>query len=192
MRQFKKKTDAVAFRTFNAYIKKPLMVTFCINANRFKCPTEMKNFKYLSILLIACVSLSCKKLDINSDSTISYGTSFGFCGGYCKKELVVNQEMLRFNASKNGNNPDTKTCSESYSQDKFDNLADLLDAEDFEKLETTIGCPDCADGGAEWVEVRSGVKVKRVTFEYGKAPKDLDKIVSKLRDLAERFKDCAK
>ncbi|CAF4619589.1 unnamed protein product, partial [Rotaria socialis] len=34
-------------------------------------------------------------------------------------------------------------------------------------LDDCIGWPDCAGGGAEWIEVNWSTKSKLVTFEYG-------------------------
>ena len=50
----------------------------------------------------------------------------------------------------------------------------------------TIGCPDCADGGAEWIEIKlaNGEKHK-VTFEYMNAPSAFKNYISGLRGLLE-------
>ena len=51
-------------------------------------------------------------------------------------------------------------------------------------------CPDCADGGAEWVELGFENKVKRVTFEYMKEPEELKTLIPSLRELMAGFNDC--
>lgn len=51
----------------------------------------------------------------------------------------------------------------------------------FDQLSETYGCPDCADGGAEWVEVERSRMGRRVTFEFGKPPERIGALVSSLR-----------
>lgn len=66
-----------------------------------------------------------------------------------------------------------------------------MNLNDFFKLSETIGCPDCADGGAEWVEVEyvSGKK-HRVTFEYMKEPDELKDYLIGLREQKEKSVKC--
>jgi hypothetical protein len=47
-------------------------------------------------------------------------------------------------------------------------------------MDTVIGCPDCADGGAEWLELGFEKEVKRVTFEYMHEPDAYKKTTSKV------------
>ena len=83
-----------------------------------------------------------------------------------------------------------KKCDKAFSADEFKALATLLNATKIASLTETIGCPDCADGGAEWVSANLDGKLYKVTFEYGKAPKELEATVAKLKTLKEGFKDC--
>jgi len=57
----------------------------------------------------------------------------------------------------------------------------------FFKLPETIGCPDCADGGAEWLEIilLNGKKHK-VTFEYRNEPTQLKNQIIKLREILSK------
>ena len=53
-----------------------------------------------------------------------------------------------------------------------------------------VGCPDCADGGAEWISFKLDGKMKEVTYEYGKAPDALKDLVLKLKEIKDGFADC--
>ena len=44
-------------------------------------------------------------------------------------------------------------------------LQSLADYNAIKDLPERIGCPDCADGGAEWLELSRSNETKRVTFE---------------------------
>ena len=57
-------------------------------------------------------------------------------------------------------------------------------------LPEVIGCPDCADGGAEWVAVNADGKQYKVTYDYGKTPKELEAVVAKLKVLKDSFNGC--
>ena len=54
-------------------------------------------------------------------------------------------------------------------------------------LDDRIGCPDCADGGAEWIEIDSMDGVKRVTFENGQTVNGIEPLVEKLRQLRNQY-----
>jgi len=148
--------------------------------------------KFISaaLILLSLSFSSCRKGNFKNVNSISYGTSFGMCAGYCVQNLLISDLKLTFSKSKNGQIPDTRTCTKSISQEEVDAIKDLLNANKVSALPEVIGCPDCADGGAEWVSVKANGKQYKIVFEYGKAPKELDAAVAKLRLLKESFKDC--
>ena len=70
----------------------------------------------------------------------------------------------------------------------INNIGNLMtDYELFKKLNEIVGCPDCADGGAEWIEIIKGDSKHKVTFECGKAPKEIDSLVTVLREKKTYF-----
>ncbi|CAF1300655.1 unnamed protein product [Rotaria sordida] len=54
-----------------------------------------------------------------------------------------------------------------FSSSQWEQLISLLDLETFTALADRIGCPGCADGGIEWIQVDWADATKRVTFESG-------------------------
>lgn len=134
---------------------------------------------------------SCKKDSrLKNVAEISYGTSFGMCTGYCSNNLLIDNLQITFSKSKHGSAPDTKTCTNTITQVEKDALKALLSESKITTLPNVIGCPDCADGGAEWVAVKADGKLYKVTFEYGRAPAELAAAVAKLRALKESFGQC--
>lgn len=134
---------------------------------------------------------SCDKDKTKPVEEIGYGTSFGMCIGYCLNNVaVINDGKIIFYKSTNGFNPSKKTCTGAIDESEIKALKALVNTADFSKLPDVIGCPDCADGGAEWVSLKLDGKVKKVTFEYGKAPNELKELVARLREIKEGFKDC--
>lgn len=142
------------------------------------------NISYATVRFSYNPDQSCT-IDIE-DMTISYGTNFGFCGGYCKKSLLITHEVIKYHKSAihvtTDSFPDLN-CTEPYSKDAMLSLVSGLNLDTFYALEEIIGCPDCADGGSEWIEIKTKSKVKKVTFEYLAYPEPIESIIDKLRTL---------
>ena len=135
-------------------------------------------------LLPACVSpsdtLTAEGLVLRS------GTSFGMCMGYCVTELTVTQDELRFvEASREPVRERTRRAA--LAPGEWEEILALANPSALEALPEVIGCPDCADGGAEWVEVEHEGRKRRVTFQYGSTVEGIQPLVDKARELRERF-----
>ena len=79
---------------------------------------------------------------------------------------------------------ETIICPESLDDQIWDSISTEIDVDSFMAMTERIGCPDCIDGGAEWLEVelRNGDKHK-VTFEYYNEPSGLGNYIPILRNL---------
>lgn len=149
--------------------------------------------KTLIVIFSIAITLSlsaCKKGNIKNLNSISYGSSFGMCAGYCSSNLLISDLKLTFSKSKNGQSADTKTCSKTISEADVTAIKNELNISKISNLPEVIGCPDCADGGAEWISINADGKQYKITYEYGKAPKELEVAVAKLKVLKDGFKDC--
>ena len=82
--------------------------------------------------------------------------------------------------------PDS-TFQQSISAEEWDSLTGLIDLDEFMALDTVIGCPDCADGGAEWIEIVFEETRYKVTFEYFNAPEVMDQYIDSLRNYQDSF-----
>ncbi|WP_025145242.1 hypothetical protein [Pedobacter jeongneungensis] len=144
------------------------------------------------ILTLALITpiFSCKKGNIKNLNSIAYGSSFGMRAGYCSNSLLISDLKLTFSKSKNGQSADTKTCSKTISEADVSAIKNELNISKISNLPEVIGCPDCADGGAEWIAINADGKQYKITYEYGKAPKELEAAVAKLKVLRDGFKDC--
>lgn len=101
---------------------------------------------------------------------ISFGTSFGECGGYCITEFEVSERSVQRTRRswEEGSTafPPVRTGLE-FRPGTLDSLWAQVDVETFMALPERIGCPDCADGGAEWIELSYPSGRKSVTIELG-------------------------
>jgi hypothetical protein len=141
----------------------------------------MKKTLFLSLILLSIIS--CK----NSShqpliQQISFGSSFGECTGYCKNEMALDSGKITIKRSGWNNTVKPIFCEVLQDKNVLNNLSKKIDAVSFFNMQEVWGCPDCADGGAEWIEItlRSGKKHK-VTFEYLKEPVALKSIAADLR-----------
>lgn len=119
---------------------------------------------------------------------LRWGTSFGMCAGYCTEVLEVDGARARL--SRSSWQPERfppRVAEIAVTDDEWRRLADAVDAEAVQGLREVYGCPDCADGGAEFVELETTSLRKRVTFEYGAPPAELRPLTLQLRALRQRF-----
>lgn len=144
-----------------------------------------------SFLLLSAIALlgSCKQTPVSTSeiTEIAYGTSFGFCIGYCTKTMVIeNNVASKVIESRNEEQP-TKSCNIEVPAEE---LYGKINLEGFRALPDTLGCPDCADGGTEWIQIKTNDGVKRVAFEYQNEPATLTNIISDLREIFDKLGDC--
>jgi hypothetical protein len=133
---------------------------------------------------------SCQALSTQletQDVVIISGTSFGECLGYCRTELRVDGEEARFTRSTWNQTAPEQTQAREVGETEWNELLSNVDPATFESLEDVYGCPDCADGGAEWVEIAAAGLNKRVTFEFGSPPPELEPLVERLGELRAEF-----
>mgnify|MGYP002640626676 CR=1 FL=1 len=121
---------------------------------------------------------------VNELRSVRGGTSFGECLGYCWQELHLTAAGATL--TQRGWNTDTypaRSARQLVETALWNRLSNLPDVRDMQSLDDTIGCPDCADGGAEWVEVETTSGSKRVTYEYGAPPKEIAELARVLAEL---------
>jgi hypothetical protein len=153
----------------------------------------MKMQLVLLMILSTFFFTNCEKVNELTDKQasisayeVNYGTSFGMCVGPCRKEMNVVKNAVIFTVFYTegrgaiGGTP--KTYNEVLDAALGNSLAKSIDYEVFKNLNEVIGCPDCADGGAEWVEIIKGDWKHKVTFEFGKTPKEIESLVIILRE----------
>ncbi len=126
---------------------------------------------------------------LDSDQAeLRWGSSFGMCGGYCRRELEISRGGMRLTTSSwDPAHYPTKVEERPLPAGAWDALDAALRQSQLERLDSVYGCPDCADGGAEWVELAAPDLKKRVAFEYGKAPSPLQPLLDRIVELRAQF-----
>ncbi len=147
--------------------------------------------KILKLLVIVVFSFSCVSVEpevvSNSSLIIRSGQSFGFCVGKCYSEIEINANNVTLLVKERdirGSSTLDKVYvyKDTFSTETTNSINSEINLVIFDKLNDIYGCPDCADGGSEWIEIEknNGIK-KRVTFEFGKTVPGIEKNILKLR-----------
>lgn len=148
----------------------------------------MKLQKFFLFALILLVFSSCSnEIIYNKVSRVNYGTSFGMCVGYCKHDVSVDSIYTKLDCTswRAELKPISKVINTSKST--WDSLKVLVNSKEFFLLPEIVGCPDCADGGAEWLELKlANGQMHKVTFEYNREPEILKNYLGALRTLLNR------
>lgn len=118
-------------------------------------------------------------------------TSFGMCVGYCSTRLELSEAGAVLTRSARGgrgggaNLPDQR-FEAHLTAAEWREIAQLAAHTNLSGLPDTIGCPDCADGGAESLTI-AGASERTITFDYGAAIAQAQPLLERVRALRERL-----
>jgi hypothetical protein len=128
--------------------------------------------------------------NVEPDTTIKSGTSFGKCLGYCRKELEITATGMTLTRSGwNTKEYPPMSVWQEISRDEWQRLVQLIDQKMIAQIEDIYGCPDCADGGAEWIEVIQGDFSKKVTFEFGTTLEPIQPLLDEVRQIRAQLEN---
>ena len=148
----------------------------------------MKRYSWLGAILLAMFAGCNLGTDPDIDGAIlKWGTSFGMCAGYCQEDLSIDSARATLTRSSRQSERPTLTHDRALSDSALRQLLQHVDVEVIRSLQDVYGCPDCADGGAEYVEIVAPTFTKRVQFEYGAGPPELQSLLRELRALRATF-----
>jgi hypothetical protein len=148
--------------------------------------------KYRQILILWLVMFACHRErliidpppDQYSGMIIKSGTSFGLCLGYCRSELEITVTGMTFTRSGwNMNEYPPMSVWQEISTWEWQRLIRFIDQNTITKMEDIYGCPDCADGGAEWIEIIQGDFSKKITFEFGDSLEPIKPLLDEVRQI---------
>jgi hypothetical protein len=113
------------------------------------------------------------------------------CAGYCKttleiseKEAVLTREAWGRGA---GANLPKQRFAAPLSVQEWQDIAAAAAAAKIDALPERIGCPDCADGGAESLTIVGPGRNKTVTFDHGAALAEAQPLLDRVRALRTRM-----
>jgi hypothetical protein len=118
-------------------------------------------------------------------------TSFGMCVGYCSTTLEISPGAAVLTRTSRGGRgaqelPDQK-FTQTLTQAEWVEISQLAAQAKFEGLPPVIGCPDCADGGAESLTVIGAAVPKTVSFEHGATVEQVQPLLDRVRALRAKL-----
>jgi hypothetical protein len=117
-------------------------------------------------------------------------TSFGMCAGYCSTRLELSEAGAVLTRSSRGGRggaalPDQR-FEAALAASEWQEISRLAANARIGALPDTIGCPDCADGGAETLTI-AGATERTITFEHGATIAEAQPLLERVRALRERL-----
>lgn len=142
-------------------------------------------------LLVALVAVpTCGSPSTASAQPVTFTSvvSFGFCAPslYCTSRLELSEGRATLTYESQERAP--RVHRRDLPPGEWQRLVTALDAARLRALPGRIGCPDCADGGAETLTVAFAEgPAASVTFEYGQDVAGLEAVQGRIRALRESF-----
>lgn len=122
-------------------------------------------------------------------SLVGAGWSFGFCLGYCRADLAVEGNDLVLT----GSDREVETLYANrgtLTSGGVAALEDSLGALEDVSFEAVYGCPDCADGGAAYLELSRNGVTERIAMEFSNPPDVLVELYSLTASLMAGLETC--
>lgn len=143
-------------------------------------------FRLFLIFVVATAS-------IQSESIIglTIGSSFRSCVGYCWKSVHINSTSVHTcerNLANSTSSPDLHHDFRNI-DGEFENLVESVgNIQMWKTIDSPIGCPDCQNQGAQWIEVFTDNQPKYgVTFDSNSTIVGYETLVDQLRSIHRRY-----
>ena len=144
----------------------------------------------LSLALASCASAAAPQA--SSVTRVVSTTSFGMCVGYCMTELVLTEgQAVLTRLPRGGRGAPSLAAPQRSSMpltaSEWAEIQRLAAQADFDALPDVVGCPDCADGGAESLTVESASGAESVSIEFRADVREVQPLLDRVRQIRERL-----
>jgi hypothetical protein len=123
-------------------------------------------------------------------SQIVSTTSFGMCQGYCSTRLEISAGQAVLIREPGDRGPcilPTQRFTATLTAIEWNDISQLAANTDLSRLPPVIGCPDCADGGAESLTIARGSQSRGVSFDHGASVALAQPLLERVRALRTRL-----
>ena len=119
-------------------------------------------------------------------------TSFGMCVGYCTTRLEITEgQAVLIREARGGRGAPQNLPEQRYAAQltpaEWQEIQRLASNVDFDALPDTVGCPDCADGGAEGLTVESPGSAESVSLEFRASIPQAQPLLERVRAIRDRL-----
>jgi hypothetical protein len=143
----------------------------------------------LLAVVAAALSLpACGNEQASSVRQVVSTTSFGMCMGYCSTRLEISEGQAVLIRSARGGRGGAQDLPEQrftaqLKPNEWQEIARLAENTKLDGLPAVIGCPDCADGGAESLTIEGAGAAKTISFEHGATIEQAQPLLERVRAL---------
>jgi len=135
----------------------------------------------------AATLVACDKPAASGVRRVVSTTSFGMCVGYCSTRLEISEgQAVLVRTSRGGRGtqelPDQR-FTQTLTPDEWQAISRLAGEAKLDGLPPVIGCPDCADGGAESLTIVTPSGDKTISFEHGATIAQVQPLLERVRVL---------
>ena len=150
----------------------------------------MKTSLLVSAALAGLVLAACGTNDLTGPSNtgvtgVRATTSFGMCLGYCRSALEITADHVVYRLFDDRTHMPPLERIAPISAAEWQSLASAVSREKVQALPAVIGCPDCADGGAESIEVLARDWTHAVTFGFRTDVPQLQPLLDRVRTVRD-------
>lgn len=144
-----------------------------------------------ALILSACAA-SVPAAPASGVRQITSTTSFGMCVGYCTTRLEITEgQAVLVREARGGRGGPSNLPEQRYQATltaaEWQDIERAASGAALSGLPEVIGCPDCADGGAESLTITRTNQTQTVTFEHGAAIAQAQPLLDRVRALRERL-----
>ena len=144
----------------------------------------------LTLLIAVALAAACGSPTHPSETPVAFvhSVSFGFClpSSYCTSRLELSEDeaVLTYVSREAGSIVRRQAVDAAL----WRTVTSALQPAALRSLPGTVGCPDCADGGTERIEVTfDDGQTAAVSFEYRARVDGIDALAVALREVRESF-----
>jgi len=147
----------------------------------------------LPIAALALASCASAAAPSQTVTRVVSTTSFGMCVGYCTTRLEITEgQAVLIREARGGRGapqpaPPEQRFTRPLSATEWQEIQQLAAAADLHALPDVVGCPDCADGGAEGLTIEGTGGVESVSFEFRADLEPVQRLLNRVRALREEM-----
>ena len=128
--------------------------------------------------------------DSGAPSLVGAGWSFGHCVGYCVADLVIDGGDVSLTGRDPAGGPVLFSNRGSLTPEGRTRLAEALATLGSASLDPVYGCPDCADGGAVYLDLARDGVVEHVVMEFDDPPEMLAELHAVAMSVSDSLETC--
>jgi hypothetical protein len=151
-----------------------------------------RRFGLAAAIAFALTSVACgSEAQAPSVRQVVSTTSFGMCAGYCLTRLEISQGHAILERTAHGGRGaqdlPPQRITAALSESEWQEIARLAGDTKLDGLPAVIGCPDCADGGAESLSIVGPSGTKTISFEHGATIAQAKPLLDRLRAMRAKM-----